>query len=526
MAAKNNITVLTPNGRRPAIEVNQNTTILEVLEKACSKYNFNPDEYDLKYHNRILDVDLTIRYANISNKACLEMVTCKNPRKVSNVTICVQLETGDRQTGEFAPTTSLEAILKNLNIEYDVETVVIVYTQRKIYGKEFENLTLRSLGLGSGKALFRLMHRNPEENKEQAHVYNIPQKPKTFETVDDDEFVFKRTPAPDPKKSKVLDPISLIKAEKESHKKCDTNINDTKTKVAAEKPLKESLSSSALKNEREDNKKSKLSEDVDLEKNEEVEDKILQEVPEVQIIGERDALLFNQAGAKPMNQNPVPDSFFEVTVNDIRALIRDARNAQNDAPLSTAAMRQRDKDNAQMEQLRKYKTVIIRIQFPSQLVLQGFFTPVETVQTIKDFVKTYLENPSEDFNLYTTPPRCDLVPMDLLIDCGLVPSAIIYYAGTSDLKPEIKSKLTDPMAASLHASNTRLSTMRQNCDLDDLKNEIPQLNKEVIVSSISSSSSSSLVPRQTNRNEPQPSSSTASPSGARKVPKWLQLSKK
>ncbi|XP_014225829.1 tether containing UBX domain for GLUT4 isoform X2 [Trichogramma pretiosum] len=482
MAAKNNITVLTPNGRRPAIEVNQNTTILEVLEKACSKYNFNPDEYDLKYHNRILDVDLTIRYANISNKACLEMVTCKNPRKVSNVTICVQLETGDRQTGEFAPTTSLEAILKNLNIEYDVETVVIVYTQRKIYGKEFENLTLRSLGLGSGKALFRLMHRNPEENKEQAHVYNIPQKPKTFETVDDDEFVFKRTPAPDPKKT--------------------------------------------LKNEREDNKKSKLSEDVDLEKNEEVEDKILQEVPEVQIIGERDALLFNQAGAKPMNQNPVPDSFFEVTVNDIRALIRDARNAQNDAPLSTAAMRQRDKDNAQMEQLRKYKTVIIRIQFPSQLVLQGFFTPVETVQTIKDFVKTYLENPSEDFNLYTTPPRCDLVPMDLLIDCGLVPSAIIYYAGTSDLKPEIKSKLTDPMAASLHASNTRLSTMRQNCDLDDLKNEIPQLNKEVIVSSISSSSSSSLVPRQTNRNEPQPSSSTASPSGARKVPKWLQLSKK
>lgn len=60
------------------------------------------------------------------------MVSCKNPRKVSNVTICIQLESGDRLTGEFAPTENIEYIFKELEVQYNVESAVVIYTQREV----------------------------------------------------------------------------------------------------------------------------------------------------------------------------------------------------------------------------------------------------------------------------------------------------------------------------------------------------------------------------------------------------------
>lgn len=54
-----------------------------------------------------------------------------------------------------------------------------------------------------------------------------------------------------------------------------------------------------------------------------------------------------------------------------------------------------------------------------------------------------------------TPPRYDLNAEKNLVDEGLVPSAKLYYAGSSDLKPEVKSKLTDPSAATYAAEKTR-----------------------------------------------------------------------
>lgn len=75
-----------------------------------------------------------------------------------------------------------------------------------------------------------------------------------------------------------------------------------------------------------------------------------------------------------------------------------------DSPLLTSAQRELAKDKQKLNRLHKYQKAIIRIQFPNALVLQGLFNPIETVQTVKDFVKSYLENPETDFSLckYTT----------------------------------------------------------------------------------------------------------------------------
>lgn len=60
------------------------------------------------------------------------MVTCKKPRKVSNVTIRIELESGDRFTGEFPPTENIENIFKELGVEYNIKSAVVIYTQREV----------------------------------------------------------------------------------------------------------------------------------------------------------------------------------------------------------------------------------------------------------------------------------------------------------------------------------------------------------------------------------------------------------
>ena len=119
-------------------------------------------------------------------------------------------------------------------------------------------------------------------------------------------------------------------------------------------------------------------------------------------MGERNALVFNQAGAKAIPREELPDSFFDLTVEDAKVLLRDAKknlDKLEESPLLTETQRQLDNDKKTLSQLHKYQRAIIRIQFPNQLVLQGLFGPLETVQTIKDFVKTYLENPEKEFTL-------------------------------------------------------------------------------------------------------------------------------
>ncbi|XP_011496389.1 PREDICTED: tether containing UBX domain for GLUT4 [Ceratosolen solmsi marchali] len=453
MATNKCVTVLTPNGRRSNIKISPNSTILQVLEEVCQKYDFNPDEYDLKHYNQILDVNLIFRYSNISNNASLEMVKCKNPRKVSNVGICIQLENGDRLTGEYFPNVNITTILQDLNIQYNTNSAVIIYTQREICGKDFETVTLRSLGLGSGKALFRLLERNPDTLKDQAHVY-VPSKSKVSKPNENEDDKVRPKPVMDPNKSTVLNPISIIKAKKEHLQ----TSNDTQKAKETENKITTPLCSTNLNKEIENENENamEIHENDEPMPNKTVKEEIKE--PPIEFLGERNALLFNQAGAEAIDQDDIPDDFFDLTVNDAKILLRDVKRMQSmleDAPLITAAQRELEENKTKLNILHKYQQAVIRIQFPNQFVLQGLFGPLETVQSIKDFIKTYLEHPEEDFVLYTSPPRCDLVADKHLFDQNLVPTAIIYYSGSSDLKLEVKSKLTDPTIASTQAVKTR-----------------------------------------------------------------------
>lgn len=70
-----------------------------------------------------------------------------------------------------------------------------------------------------------------------------------------------------------------------------------------------------------------------------------------------------------------------------------------DAPLTTGATRDFENTTKMLRHLNQYKKTVIRIQFPDRLTLQGTFTPTEKVETVVQFVRSYLQNPQIDFYL-------------------------------------------------------------------------------------------------------------------------------
>lgn len=123
-------------------------------------------------------------------------------------------------------------------------------------------------------------------------------------------------------------------------------------------------------------------------------------------LGERNAVLFMQDAAKVANLSELPDSFFDLSVKDIKLLIKELRNQAEgtvEQPLMTAKLREMEEEQKQLSQLNRYKTVIIRIQFPNRYVLQGTFTPYETVGTVTEFVRSYLASADVDFYLCKLP---------------------------------------------------------------------------------------------------------------------------
>lgn len=333
--------------------------------------------------------------------------------------------------------------------------------------------------------MLRLIHRDPELPKTQAHVSAPLAARPTQESID----LAKRMAAPNRQAGgtlKSLDPVSVLKTEKGGQRepsfdpKKETSgleVRDKKDSVkrgkgeAVETPME---ISEPLEREPKDIKV----EFVSFRLKPVASFCALTEILCFFQLGDRNALVFNQAGAKALPRDELPDNFFDLTVEDAKHLLKDAvrlRAELEEAPLLTLAQRKLDEDKRVLHNLHKYRRTVIRIQFPDQLVLQGIFGPLETVETIKNFVKIYLTDPNAEFVLCeysilpgddellftlfdftdTTPPRTVLDTNARLVDLNLVPSAIMYYSGQSALKPELQTKLTDPRAAGIQAVKSR-----------------------------------------------------------------------
>nr|KAF6295121.1 ASPSCR1 tether for SLC2A4, UBX domain containing [Myotis myotis] len=109
------VSVLAPNGRRHTVKVTPSTVLLQVLEDACRRQDFNPSEYDLKFQRNVLDLSLQWRFANLPNNAKLEMVPASRSREgpKNTVRIALQLDDGSRLQGTFCSGQTLWELLSH-----------------------------------------------------------------------------------------------------------------------------------------------------------------------------------------------------------------------------------------------------------------------------------------------------------------------------------------------------------------------------------------------------------------------------
>ncbi|KAL0822516.1 hypothetical protein ABMA28_004567 [Loxostege sticticalis] len=473
------IIVLTPNGRRQKIHCTPDTIILQVLEDVCQKQGFQATDYDLKHHNHILDLTTSIRFSNLPNKAMLEMVETDRKREETMVTIGLMLEDGERRTAEFPPNTSLFDLITAL-APAEFKTLrqpTILYMRQEVIGEAaLRGKTLRQLGLMGGRAILRLL--NKAEEARQANVSTVYRRPVSeklpseIPTLETNKPEQKLDDMSNPGPSNVLknektsfDPVKLIKNEKKDKKpeviEEEDNIdqpipeNDQNTKmlVDSELELKPETSNSLSANTQEN-----------LERRLNIEE-------EVTFLGTQKAIAFMQPDHVQEELDDLPDDFYELTIEEVRKLYHDLQQNRlelENTPLLTASKKQSVEQQTSQQKLKLYKNVVVRVQFPDRIILQGVFLPTDTIQDVIDFIKSHLKNPDKPFHIFTTPLKETLDPKMTLIDAKLVPCVHMHFKLLDDgeneqsyLKEEIYSKKTTSDAARILASKYRAPSRRK-----------------------------------------------------------------
>ena len=106
--------------------------------------------------------------------------------------------------------------------------------------------------------------------------------------------------------------------------------------------------------------------------------------------------------------------------------------------MTTKAMR----DLEALRKQRIYKDCLIRIQFPSRLVVEAIFRPTETFMDVRALLKRAILSTKAleaEFYLFTTPPKRIVDSSATLQSAGCAPAALLYLGwttGTAPAQPE------------------------------------------------------------------------------------------
>ncbi|XP_047504565.1 tether containing UBX domain for GLUT4 [Pieris napi] len=482
------IIILVPNGRRMKVHCTPDTSFLQVLEDVCEKHGYQPNEYNLKHHNIIVDLTSTIRFCNIPNKAILEMVEAVRKRVESNVTVGLLLDDGERRTAEFSPHTSLYDLIISLaaNELPTMKNPTIMYMRQEVIGiLALKEKSLRQLGLITGRAILRLMDKTETEQANVSAVYRAKPKEELIEiketklakseksnpdineinslqsTPDDDDIKKSVQKQDDTKK---FDPIKLIKNEinKEQQKTEPTTSFNIKTNIDSDTDSKASDQPMTSKHFEQKNA-NPLEAQETLERRLRIEE-------EVNFLGSQKAIAFMQPEEDEDELSDLPDDFYELSIEEVRKIYHDLQQKcmeYEETPLLTSNKRDQLEKEVSQQKLNTYKNVVVRIQFPDNMILQGVFSPMDTVENINNFVKEHIHDPNQPFQIFTTPLKETLDPKTTLLDAKFVPCVHMHFRwlehsnSNGYLKDEIYLKQTSSDAASILASKYRAPTRRK-----------------------------------------------------------------
>ncbi len=147
------------------------------------------------------------------------------------------------------------------------------------------------------------------------------------------------------------------------------------------------------------------------------------------------------------------------------------------------------KSRLKLEKLMKtpiYVKSDIRLKFPNEQILQGSFSLYETIGDIYNFIKIYLKDDKDKFNISTTPPLKRYVKMETTIGLEkLYPNLLMYvnferdFHGLNEEKIKlIKEKFELMDNDEEETTNSVFKDDDNNNDLNQLENEINKLNED------------------------------------------------
>ena len=330
-----------------------------------------------------------------------------------------------------------EKALTKIEPKPDLQPVIIYMRQEFVGTEMFQKTALKKLGLTGGSAVLRLIHRSPEYLSDQASVVNITEvKKEKSETAwrpmknEENEANLKLFESVKPKSEPEVEPkIENIEPEPKIEPKIDVPKVE---KVEESEPME-------VENEVIENAKETLQE------------------PILHILDDTNGILIYKSSdqnAKIRSVLDVSDDFFELTIEDAKLLLKDARKAQKteEKIMMTEEMRQTQKEGEKLAFLNKYKKSVIRIQMPDRHIVQAVFESYATISEVLDKLRKFVKI-SDNACLFITPPKTTLDPNLNLLDHGLVPAALIYLSSdTFEVIDEYKEKISNGTGAELALS--------------------------------------------------------------------------
>ncbi|KAI8741993.1 tether containing UBX domain for GLUT4, partial [Biomphalaria glabrata] len=600
------VQVLCPNGRRQNVKINPNTKLLQILEEVCQRQGFVPPEnYILVQGRKELDLSLSVRFSSLPNNAKLELAKAASARVEQDVKIALQLDSGQRLQGTFKPSTTLWDLLLQLENEHSEHKDILskvdrstspalhpvcIFMREEIIGmRALQEMNLKKLGLTSGNAIIRLLHRPVEESilqeielklekekEKQAKLEEIAQKKselqqmipednRSDETSSDlDQKVEQKSPSILDLESSAqkhgepgdLHPEPMDTLENESSLSMSSSASEPSP--AKQRPAHPKKNSKTFTHDSQSSSAGATAKTVQFSGVTEITDDEFQDLsPQEQAIArrlvakylpqsssdteeppsfadfkfpeatkgmdlsgsdrkqmteeslpscDREAIIFRTD--EPLSHessqvDSIPEDFFEITQSDVKILYRDLQSAVQqleDQPLMTKAMKR-----AQTEALYdQYERVVIRVQFPEKLTLQGVFRPRELVSALYSFVQEHLENKKISFYLYTTPPKFILKDKKSTLSSNHLAPAVIVYFGSDSHQDHYLSETTRQLLKTRLKAEAIVNTI--------LQPSVPESETKKIEESRPASSRSQVA-----------STSQGSLSSGAHIPKWLRL---
>ncbi|KAI9184287.1 hypothetical protein H9P43_003340 [Blastocladiella emersonii ATCC 22665] len=486
-----NVVVSGPDNRRTTVKVTPAMPLRDVLAAACSQLKLDgpSDGYELRRSNARpgtpgaapLDLSLSVRFANLASGAKLDLVRRSGAamRRAANavVKIALQLEDGGRTIDTYPATTRLWEILLHvegksqgtINLtrrvghpkdgsksllgklqsavgqdEYMIPTLNIA--NREVNTLELlRSTTLASLGV-EGSAAIRLMFRY--SGKSLADVLPILDTPLPPMEAAAPEAAATTAEAP-----RVPTPTATVAAPAPAPAPAPTAAAPAPVPAAASPvrappspaPLPTPVAAAPAPTQT-------LADPMDVDPTPAPPAPATPApsaaaapparatpeptpVPVEPVVIDRNPTLFAPPTESSITKIELPDSFFDLTGAELKAVLsasdRRRRDAEN-APLRTAAMRQRE-ENARRS---KYPKTLVRVRCPDQFIVQLTFLSSESVADLYAALRDAMD-PATTANvawkLIVTVPRVrELDPANDFWDAELAPAGVVHLTLDGD----------------------------------------------------------------------------------------------